>query len=197
MQAHLPPSLNATDIACRRGDRLLFRAASLELGAGTALHVTGANGTGKTTLLRTLAGLMTPFAGRVETVGAIGLCDDRSALDRELPLGKALSFWQRIDNCNDPHNAIAALGLDALLDVPVQYLSTGQTKRAAFASLLGRGAPIWLLDEPLSGLDTGAIGQVTALINAHVASGGIAVIASHQELAIDGLQTLALEDFAP
>ena len=197
MQGSSPPSLIASDLASRRGDRVLFRRLSIELGQGDALHVTGANGSGKTTLMRTLAGLMTPFEGGVEAAGAIGLLDDRPALDPELPLGKALAFWERMDGCVDPNATVQKLGLNTLLDVPIQYLSTGQKKRAALASLLNRSVPIWLLDEPLSGLDKGAIERVNTLIEEHISSGGIAVIASHQELAVDRLQSLAIEDYAP
>ena len=186
--------LTASDIACRRGDRLLFRKMSLELQAGEALHITGANGSGKTTLIRALAGLTTPFAGTVEREGEIGLLDERPALDPDLPLGKALAFWRRVDGGGD---AIAELSLEPLLEVPVRYLSTGQRKRSGLAVLLGRDVPIWLLDEPLSGLDVSAIERVTGLIADHVSSGGIALIASHQTLNIPGLKTLAVEDFAP
>ena len=189
--------LSASNLACRRGDRLLFRSLSFDLSAGEALHLTGANGIGKTTMIRTLAGLTTPFAGDVAREGEIGLVDERPALDPDLPLGRALKFWEKVDHCNDPSKALQVLGLEPLLDVPVRYLSTGQRKRAALAALLNRGVPIWLLDEPLSGLDANAIEQVTALIALHVGGGGIALIASHQSLAIEGLRTLALEDFVP
>ena len=189
--------LSCNGLACRRGDRLLVRGLSFELGAGEALHVTGANGIGKTTLIRALAGLTTPFAGSVERVGGVGLVDERTALDPDQPLGRALGFWQRVDGCTSPEGALKVLGLESLLEVPVRYLSTGQRKRAALAALLNRSVPIWLLDEPLSGLDAGAIAQVTSLIQLHVGGGGIAVIASHQALEITGLRTLALEDYAP
>lgn len=197
MQGSVPPSLSVSDLACRRGDRLLFRKLSFELGAGEALHITGANGTGKTTLMRALAGLLTPFAGEVACEGAIGLLDERIGLDPDQSLGKALAFWERIDDCASPDGALAALGLNPLLDVPVRYLSTGQRKRAAMAALLNRAVPIWLLDEPLSGLDTETIAKVTSLIQLHVSGGGIAVIASHQDVALKGLRTLAIGDFAP
>ena len=189
--------LKATDLACRRGDRLLFRKLGFSLAAGEALHITGANGTGKTTLMRALSGLTTPFAGEVQRTGELGLLDERPALDPDQPLGKALGFWNRIDGGADPAEAHAKLGLGALLEVPVRYLSTGQRKRAGLAALIGRGIPIWLLDEPLSGLDVAAIETVTRLIEAHVQGGGIALIASHQALAIEGLKSLELGDYAP
>lgn len=197
MQGSSPPSLSANDLACRRGDRLLFRGLSFALGAGQACHVTGANGTGKTTLIRTLAGLLTPYAGSAVCDGTAGLLDERTGLDPDLPLGKALAFWERIDGCTGPDGAIMVLGLEPLMDVPVRYLSTGQRKRAALAALLNRAVPIWLLDEPLSGLDAETIAKVTALIQLHIGGGGIALIASHQPLAIAGLQVLAIEDFSP
>ncbi|MBD2842514.1 heme ABC exporter ATP-binding protein CcmA [Erythrobacter rubeus] len=197
MQGSAAPSLSARDLACRRGDRVLFRGLSFELGPGAAMHVTGANGTGKTTLIRALAGLKTPFIGQVLSSGAIGLLDERTGLDPDQPLGRALQFWQSVDGCGDPAETVTLLVLGPLLDVPVRYLSTGQRKRAGLAALLGRNVPIWLLDEPLSGLDARAMEQVTALISEHVTGGGIALIASHQPLAIEGLTTLAIEDYAP
>jgi heme exporter protein A len=196
MQAS-PPSLVADNLACRRGERLLFRRLSFRLEAGQACHVTGANGAGKTTLIRALAGLTTPYAGSVSREGALGLLDERTGLDPALPLGKALAFWERVDGCTSPDGAITILGLEPLLDVPVRFLSTGQKKRAALAALLNRAVPIWLLDEPLSGLDADTIAKVTALIRLHVGGGGIALIASHQPLDVPGMTSFAIEDFAP
>jgi heme exporter protein A len=191
------PHLAADDLACRRGDRLLFRRLTFALEAGAACHVTGANGAGKTTLIRAMAGLTTPYAGEVRREGALGLLDERTGLDPDLPLGKALAFWERIDGCSSPDGAIMTLGLQPLLDVPVRFLSTGQKKRAALAALLNRAVPIWLLDEPLSGLDVDTIAKVTALIRLHVGGGGIALIASHQPLDVPGMTSFAIEDFAP
>ena len=190
------PRLVATDLACRRGDRVLFRSLSLSVNAGEALHITGANGIGKSSLLRIVAGLLTPFAGRVKSEGMIGLVDERPALDPELPLGKTLDFWRGIDGAAADGEALAALGLDPLLDIPVRYLSTGQRKRAALARLMSQGAPIWLLDEPLNGLDRDAVALVEGLVARHCKAGGLAVIASHQPVAIEGLRELALEDYA-
>lgn len=190
-------SLAATDLACRRGDRVLFRGLSLALGSGAALHITGANGIGKSSLIRILAGLLSPLAGTVEREGTIGLLDERPALDPEQPLGKAMGFWAQIDGAQDKDAIVSRLALHDLIDVPVRYLSTGQRKRAAMARMVGQGAAIWLLDEPLSGLDHASRELVLRLVSGHVEGGGISIIASHQQLALDGLQTLALEGFAP
>ncbi|WEK48049.1 MAG: heme ABC exporter ATP-binding protein CcmA [Candidatus Andeanibacterium colombiense] len=187
--------LSADNLACRKGDRLLFARLSLALAPGDAVQITGANGIGKSSLLRILAGLARPYAGTVVRGGAAALLDERPALDEQRPLRGALAFWCRIDGCQpDTHTAL--LGIDGLADVPVRYLSTGQRKRAALARLIDQKAPIWLLDEPLNGLDTDAVELVEELTRDHCANGGIAVIASHQPFRLDGMRQLALRDFA-
>lgn len=196
MQAS-PPSLTADALACRRGERLLFRRLSFRLAPGDACHVTGANGAGKTTLIRALAGLTKPYAGEVRREGALALLDERTGLDPDLPLGRALAFWFGMDSASDAAAIMARLRLEVLAEVPVRYLSTGQRKRAALARVLGQAAPIWLLDEPLSGLDTASQGLVAELVRAHCAGGGIALVASHQPLDVPGMTSFAIEDFAP
>lgn len=191
------PSLVADNLACRRGDRLLFRRLSFALEAGAACHVTGANGAGKTTLIRAAAGLTTPYAGTVRREGALALLDERTGLDPDLPLGRALAFWFGLDAVADSHAIMVRLRLELLAEVPVRYLSTGQKKRAALARVLGQAAPVWLLDEPLSGLDTASQGLVSALVREHCAGGGIALIASHQPLDVPGMTSFAIEDYAP
>ena len=192
MQARLV----AKDIACRRGERLLFRRLSFACEAGEAIHVVGANGLGKSSLIRILAGLLRPFAGAVERTGAAGLVDERLALDTNLALGQALAFWERIDGCRDPGRALELLQLEPLMDVPVRYLSTGQKKRAALARLLNRDCPIWLLDEPLNGLDSQAQTAFETLIARHCAAGGIAITASHQPIALPAPAIIDLAEYA-
>lgn len=173
---------------------MLFSGLSLSLEAGSALQVAGTNGIGKSSLMRILAGLMPAFAGTVEREGTAGLIDENAALDPALPLGKALAFWQRLDGATDM--ATERLGLAGLLDVPVRYLSTGQTRRAAFARLIGQQAAIWLLDEPLNGLDRDAASLAETLAAEHCAAGGICVIASHQAFSLPGMAQIELRDFA-
>ncbi len=174
---------------------MLFTGLSLELSAGDALHVTGPNGTGKSSLIRILAGLLRPFSGDMAREGSMGLLDERLALDEHLPLGKALGFWEQVDGCNDHAMAFATMQIAELLDIPVRYLSTGQRKRAAIARLLNGGRQIWLLDEPFNGLDKQACGALEALLALHCGGGGIALVASHQDFAMDNVQKLHLPDF--
>ncbi|MGB3166794.1 MAG: heme ABC exporter ATP-binding protein CcmA [Alteraurantiacibacter sp.] len=191
-----PCRIAADNLACRRGERVLFAGLWLALESGQACHVTGPNGTGKSSLIRILAGLLRPFAGSVTRAGSLGLVDERLALDEHMPLGRALAFWKRLDGCHDNTRALEAMQLTDLLDVPVRYLSTGQRKRAALARLLDGGRQIWLLDEPFNGLDAEARQGLEALIALHCGGGGIALVASHQPIALPGVTALHLPDYA-
>lgn len=188
--------LAANDLACRRGDRVLFSGLGFALEAGHALHVIGPNGVGKSSLIRIVAGLMRPFAGSVDISGTVGLLDERHALDPHRPLGKALAFWNGLDGHQQSADTIDRLGLAPLMDVPVRYLSTGQRKRAAMARLAAQGAGIWLLDEPFNGLDSEAAAVVEHLVAEHCSGGGVALIASHQPFALAGMTSLPLAEFA-
>lgn len=178
-------------VSCARGRRLLFADIDFALTAGDALVVSGPNGVGKSSLLRLAAGLLVPESGSVSREGQVALADEATALDPALPLSTALDFWARIDG-GDARDALASVGLDRLADVPVRMLSTGQRRRATLARTLAARAEIWLLDEPANGLDSDAVVMLEALIAAHRMQGGIAVIASHQAIAVDDAQTLVL-----
>lgn len=170
--------LSVEDAALVRGGRLLFERLDLALEAGEAAHVVGANGSGKSSLIRMVAGLLQPRAGRIERAPA-ALADEGLALDRELPLGRALRFWggPKISE------ALAAFDLDRLAEVPVRLLSTGQARRARLARVVASGAPLWLLDEPQSGLDRDGVTRLDAAIARHRAAGGAVLAASHVALA--------------
>lgn len=170
------PLLSFRGVACRRGGRALFEDLDLELRPGEALHLIGPNGCGKSSLIRLAAGLLRPEQGTIER-SELALADEALALDRELPLRRALGFWA--DHINP---AMEALDLIRLADVPVRLLSTGQSKRATLARVVASGAPLWLLDEPLNGLDSDGIARLDALIAAHLEAGGAVLAASHGAL---------------
>lgn len=186
------PTLIAHAIACRRSGQLLFEGLDLSLEAGAALLVTGSNGTGKSSLLRVLAGLLSPSEGTVARTGGVGLVDETCPLDAELALKDALRFWAELGGGSSASGVVDAIGIAHLADVPVRFLSTGQKKRAALARLLGQKPGIWLLDEPLNGLDLAAHHLVEHLVAEHRAAGGIAVVASHQPFALPEALLLAL-----
>ena len=186
-------SLAFRDVACLRGGRLLFEGLSFALAPGDAALVTGPNGAGKSSLIRLAAGLLPPAAGRIEGDGERTLLNEAAALDPELSVASALGFFARIDGRRDAvPAALDAVGLGGIARVPVRLLSTGQRRRAALARVVASGAPVWLLDEPANGLDTASVARLEALIAAHRANGGIALVATHLPLALPGAIEVAL-----
>jgi heme exporter protein A len=171
------PLLRFKNVTLRRGGRLLFEGLSLELKPGDTLQVKGPNGSGKSSLIRLAAGLLEAERGAIERP-EVSLADDHLALDRELPLRRALQFWA----ANDLSGAMDALGLTELADVPVRLLSSGQAKRATLARVAASATSLWLLDEPLNGLDVEATNRLSRVIKAHVATGGAVLAASHLPL---------------
>ena len=169
--------LSLEGIACFRGGRLLFEDLNLVLKSGEGIIITGANGVGKSSLLRIAAGLLAPAAGRVVRDGAVALAAEAAAL----------AFWARLDGGNDEAvaMALAAMGLAQLAPVPVRLLSTGQRRRATLARVIASGAGIWLLDEPASGLDAASLNELAAAMAGHLAAGGVILAASHQPLGLE------------
>lgn len=172
----MKPHLRFEEVTCRRGGRLLFEGLSFSLGPSEALHLTGPNGSGKSSLIRLAAGLLRADAGRIDRAD-VALADENPALDRELPLRRALRFWEA-----RAVEAMEALDLTRLADVPVRLLSTGQVKRATLARAAASEAPLWLLDEPLNGLDSEGIARLDSLIAEHLQRGGAVLAASHGKL---------------
>jgi len=189
-------ALRLDDVACLRGGRMLFRGITLTLAPGGSALLTGPNGVGKSSLLRICAGLLPVFAGTMTREGGVALADERLALDMELPLAKALDFWARIDRTKDSavDDALSAMALRPIADVPVRMLSTGQRKRAMLARVIASGAGIWLLDEPGNGLDSASLALLGGAVAAHLAGGGIVVAASHQPLPLAAPVMLELTD---
>ena len=177
---------------------MLFAALSLELRAGRAALVSGPNGAGKTSLLRLVAGLLPLHAGSVEREGRLAFAGEQAALDRDLPLARALRHWARLDGGGrgEVAYALEAMALAPLADVPVRMLSTGQRKRAVLARAIASRAEIWLLDEPANGLDRDSLLRLETALAAHRAAGGIAVVASHQPLALPDATAVTLGEAA-
>lgn len=169
--------LEAHGLALVRGGRLLFEGLGLAVAPGDRLHLAGPNGSGKTSLLRLVAGLLKPSAGTIRRA-PLALADEHAALDRELPLGKALAFW----GGGRLADAMEALALAGLVEVPVRFLSAGQLKRASLARVLASGAPLWLLDEPLNALDSEGAARLGDAIDTQLNAGGAVLAASHHPL---------------
>ena len=172
------------DVACARGGRMLFENRSFAVGPGEAALVTGPNGAGKSSLMRIAAGLLPPSAGTVRRDGGLAFAGEAAALDPRLPLGQALLFWARLDGAGRAgvEDALEAMGIAGLAQVPVHMLSTGQRKRAALARVIAGRAALWLLDEPGNGLDAASLDRLAAAMANHRRRGGIVVAASHQPL---------------
>ena len=173
-------------VACIRGDRLLFEDLSFALESGQAALLTGPNGSGKSSLIRLAAGLLRAAAGKIICEGGIALTAESAALDARLPLVEALRFWARLDGVGREtiDAALDAMAITNLAEVPVRMLSTGQRRRAALARVIAGRQSIWLLDEPGNGLDAASLERLGAAIAAHRARGGIALVATHQALAL-------------
>lgn len=194
--------LSAHRLACVRGDRHLFSALSLSVCAGEWLHVRGANGAGKTSLLRLLAGLAQPAEGDVLWAGKSIWADDgayrrnllflghQGALKEDLTAQESLLFSAAIDGFSllygDATLALGKVGLKGSEDVPVRCLSAGQKRRVMLARLVSRAAKLWILDEPFTALDIKAVETLEALIGEHLNAGGMAIMTSHQAVAIPG-----------
>ncbi|MEI9932041.1 MAG: heme ABC exporter ATP-binding protein CcmA [Rhizomicrobium sp.] len=181
-----------------RGGRVLFRDLSFRAEMGRALCVEGANGVGKTSLLRVIAGLLEPAGGMIslqansavisegdERGKLVGWLGHHDAVKPQMTIRETLAFFARLyRNESNVGEAMESVGLTRLADLPGQYLSAGQKKRVALARLKLSGRPLWLLDEPLASLDTDGKKIAADLVSAHCASGGIAVVATHEPLGI-------------
>ncbi len=198
------------ELDCLRGERRVFAGLDFSIPPGGLLVLTGANGSGKSSLLRIMAGLLRPAGGTLTWDGA-PVTDDPEAqaarlhylghLDAVKPVltvAENLAFWAALHG-GAPAGvaaALAAFDLTALAEVPGGMLSAGQKRRVALARLLTAPAQIWLLDEPTVGLDTPSLARLGAAIAEHRATGGRIVAATHAALDAEGAETLDLGDFA-
>lgn len=202
--------LEAREIECIRGDRTLFSGLDLALRTGQLMRVMGANGVGKTSLLRILCGLRAPNQGAVLWSGSplgkvreefhenllyvghlSGLKDDFSAIEN-------LAGSSAVDGSYVDQSAIMqaldVLGVAHCSRIPVRHLSQGQKRRVTLARLLlAAGRPLWILDEPFNALDVRAVALVEGLLTAHAAAGGTVVFTTHLEPSIDAIELTHLD----
>ncbi|MGL4395890.1 MAG: heme ABC exporter ATP-binding protein CcmA [Hyphomicrobium sp.] len=204
--------LIAENLDVERGGRVVLSGVSLTVASGEAVILTGVNGAGKTTLLRTLAGYLKPVAGVIRLDGGDGektvgehchVVGHANAIKPSLTVAENVAFWadflsesQSQSGARCAH-ALSHFGLTDLADFPAQYLSAGQKRRLGLARLLAAERPIWLLDEPTVSLDTASVELLAAALNAHTASGGLVIAATHLPLGIARARDLRLTRGAP
>jgi heme exporter protein A len=187
--------LSGRDVRCVRGGREVFSGLDFEASSGEALAVTGPNGSGKTSLLRMIAGLLTITGGSIGLEGGeaeVTLSEQahylghRDALKPALSVLENLSFWRDFlgGKTFDATESLAAVELDHAAHLPAAYLSAGQRRRLSIARLLVVGRPAWLLDEPTSALDTAGQSLFATLMDDHLSRGGLIVVATHAPLGI-------------
>lgn len=185
---------------CVRGDRRLFRDVSFSITPGTLLQLTGPNGSGKTSLLRIISGLMTPERGEIRWQGAnirslaeeysrsITYIGHRNGVKEELSSLENLRISSGLAgsevNRKQAEHALEQLGLAGRENLPARFLSEGQRRRSALARLLTCNRALWLLDEVLASLDHAAGILIESVIGEHLSKGGMAIVATHQELHI-------------
>ncbi|MEW5248543.1 cytochrome c biogenesis heme-transporting ATPase CcmA [Microbulbifer discodermiae] len=208
-EALIPQTLlEVCNLACERDGRTLFAGVDFALVAGAALQIQGANGTGKTTLLRTLTGSAGGYRGEIRWRGrslpgglpalreSLLYIGHREGVRRGLTPLENLS-WYGADTAA-AYRALQQLGLQGFEDSLCQRLSAGQNRRVALARLyLPQPPRLWILDEPLAALDADGVASLEARMARHLAGGGIVLFTSHQPVALDGIQTVDLADFAP
>ncbi|MFY0596129.1 MAG: heme ABC exporter ATP-binding protein CcmA [Cognatishimia sp.] len=179
-------SLTVENLTVARGGLPLLAGVSFSISAGEALILRGPNGSGKTTLLRTIAGLQPAVAGVVHCDDdAIAYAAHSDGLKASLTVTENLQFWADVFGTSNIVEALERFDLKTLEDRPAHALSAGQKRRLGLARLLVTGRPIWVLDEPTVSLDQASVAQFAQNVKAHLAEGGMALIATHIDLGLD------------
>ena len=188
-------------MACIRGGREVFSGLGFAVAAGEALSVTGRNGAGKSSLLRTIAGLVRLAAGTLNLTGGdpeltpaeqAHYLGHQDALKPALTVEENLAFWAQYLGGGGTADGLEAVGLEAVAKLPAGYLSAGQRRRLSIARLVAIRRPIWLLDEPTSALDCAAQDQFAGLMSRHLAGGGLIIAAAHGPIGLEQAKELHL-----
>ena len=188
--------LTVTDLSCARGGVPLLEGVSFSLSPGQALVLRGPNGCGKTTLLRTIAGLQPALAGDVTMPpDTIAYAAHADGIKATLSVSENLSFWAAIYGTRGIDAALDRMNLRALADRAAQNLSAGQKRRLGLARLMVTGRPLWVLDEPTVSLDAASVALFGDVVRGHLAGGGMALMATHIDLGLPEAQVLDLSPF--
>jgi len=185
--------LRVSDVTCMRGERRIFSGVSFALSSGEGLLMTGANGTGKTSLMRMIAGFLGVTGGEIVLEGGsqdlslgqhahfIGHLD---AVKGGLTVLENITFWRRLLGGGDIDRALGQFGLERYADIPAELLSAGQKRRLALSRLTLVPRPLWLLDEPAVSLDRASRKRLADAIRAHMGDGGMVVASTHSALGL-------------
>ena len=187
--------LHVSNLSVARGGMTLLSGVDFALNAGQILVLRGANGLGKTSLLRCIAGLQNPVEGQITTPETVAYSGHTDGLKGQMTVLENLAFWASIYHGPSPEEALDAYDLHALADRPAANLSAGQKRRLGLARMQVSGCALWVMDEPTVSLDADNVALFRAAIDRHVQSGGAAVITTHIELAIASARLLDLTRF--
>ncbi|KMK67206.1 heme ABC exporter ATP-binding protein CcmA [Puniceibacterium sp. IMCC21224] len=188
--------LRVVDLAVARGGVTVLEGVSFGLVSGRALVLRGPNGVGKTTMLRTVAGLQPPFAGKVACAGeSLAYGGHADGLKAMLSVAENLAFWASVFGTSGIDDALVAFDLQDLQDRLAGTLSAGQKRRLGLARMMVSGARIWILDEPTVSLDAASVDLFAAAVRRHLATGGSALMATHIDLGLAEADTLDLTPF--
>jgi len=202
------PPFTGTKLTCFRGERVVFYGLNFCVEAGDALVLSGPNGSGKTSLLRLMAGLLRPVAGNISWADGpipdnpeehnrrIHFVGHLDAIKPVLTVSENLGFWAGLRGSDEPlGTALDTFGIGHLAEVPGRYLSAGQRRRLNLARIVAAPSALWLLDEPTTALDSDAISKLAGAIKTHRSGGGMVITSTHTDLHLADERVLSLSKF--